>query len=186
MAMLSHPVVEDYLRAGILSELPLEIDWKLTGIGLLTRRSEQLSVFAAELAQRLRATAADIDGDVRASAWVRLACLEQVVTRRRGPTKLQPDVHGHGGTGSGGTVEIGGAPFSRDGRTRAVCRLIELIGPSALAICLTHHPLTFRPIAGRRLVVGRCSAGPISLPCGKSAGRPTFRRRPQQLRQRRF
>ena len=57
VAMLSHPVVEDYLRAGILSELPLEIDWKLTGFGLLTRRSEQLSGFAAELADRLRTIA---------------------------------------------------------------------------------------------------------------------------------
>ncbi|MEZ5652955.1 MAG: LysR family transcriptional regulator [Burkholderiaceae bacterium] len=58
VAMLSRPVVEDYLRAGFLRELPLRIDWKLSGFGLLTRRSEQLSGVAKELADRLRAIAA--------------------------------------------------------------------------------------------------------------------------------
>ena len=54
VAMLSKPVVADYLRAGILLELPLAIDWKLSGFGLLTRRSETLAGFADELAGHLR------------------------------------------------------------------------------------------------------------------------------------
>lgn len=63
VAMLSRPVVEDHLRAGILAELPLEIDWKLSGFGLLTRRSEGLSGFAEELANRLRLIAHRLDAN---------------------------------------------------------------------------------------------------------------------------
>lgn len=54
VAMLSRPVVEDFLTAGLLKELPLEIDWKLSEFGLLTRRDEALSHFALVLQQHLK------------------------------------------------------------------------------------------------------------------------------------
>lgn len=56
VAMLSRPVVEDYLTTGLLRELPLRIEWKLSDFGLLTRRGEELSTFAQLLAGHLRRT----------------------------------------------------------------------------------------------------------------------------------
>ena len=56
VAMLSRPVVEDYLTMGLMRELPLKIDWKLSDFGLLTRRGETLSHFAIALAEHLKRT----------------------------------------------------------------------------------------------------------------------------------
>lgn len=54
VALLSRSVVEDYLSTGLLRELPLQIDWKLSDFGLLTRRGEPLSSFAKTLAELLK------------------------------------------------------------------------------------------------------------------------------------
>ncbi|MDR5739657.1 MULTISPECIES: LysR family transcriptional regulator [unclassified Caballeronia] len=43
VAMLPESVVRDYLRAGLLAELPIEIGKSLSGFGLLRRKSETLS-----------------------------------------------------------------------------------------------------------------------------------------------
>jgi|SRR6056297_603020 len=54
VAMLSRPVVEDYLTTGLLRELPLQIAWKLSDFGILTRRGGSLSHFAQLLATHLK------------------------------------------------------------------------------------------------------------------------------------
>lgn len=59
VAMLSRPVVEDYLSAGMMRELPLPIEWKLSDFGLLTRRGETLTSFARELVDHLKRFAED-------------------------------------------------------------------------------------------------------------------------------
>ncbi|MFW6166814.1 MAG: LysR family transcriptional regulator [Ralstonia sp.] len=43
VAMLPESVVRDYLKAGLLRELPLAVGQKLTGFGVLTRREDVLS-----------------------------------------------------------------------------------------------------------------------------------------------
>lgn len=53
VAMLSRPVVEDYLTTGLLRELPVQVAWKLSDFGILTRRGETLSPFAQRLASHL-------------------------------------------------------------------------------------------------------------------------------------
>lgn len=40
-AMLSRPVVKDYLNIGLMRELPLRVDRRLSDFGLLTRRGKR-------------------------------------------------------------------------------------------------------------------------------------------------
>ena len=57
IAMLSESLIRDQVRAGLLCRLPVKIDARLTGFGLLTRRGEILRGAAAEFVDRIRATA---------------------------------------------------------------------------------------------------------------------------------
>jgi DNA-binding transcriptional LysR family regulator len=57
VAMLSEPLVRDQVRVGLLRRLPVRIDARLSGFGLLTRRGEALKGASADFAERLRAVA---------------------------------------------------------------------------------------------------------------------------------
>jgi DNA-binding transcriptional LysR family regulator len=54
VAMLPESVVRDYLKAGLLRELPLAVGQKLTGFGVLTRREDVLSEPAQAFCALLR------------------------------------------------------------------------------------------------------------------------------------
>lgn len=54
VAMLSEPAVRDHLTAGYLQKLPLKIESRMSGFGILTRRGERLTGTAARFAERLR------------------------------------------------------------------------------------------------------------------------------------
>jgi len=60
IAMLSESLIRDQIRAGLLCRLPIKIDARLTGFGLLTRRGEPLQGTAAEFADRIRAIARNV------------------------------------------------------------------------------------------------------------------------------
>ena len=55
IAMLSDSLIQDQIRAGWLCRLPIAIQARLSGFGLLTRRGEVLRGYAAEFADRIRA-----------------------------------------------------------------------------------------------------------------------------------
>ncbi len=55
VAMLSEPAVRDHLNAGLLRKLPLKIESRMSGFGILARRGEELTGPAARFAARLRA-----------------------------------------------------------------------------------------------------------------------------------
>ncbi|MCI0753065.1 LysR family transcriptional regulator [Teichococcus vastitatis] len=57
VAMLSEPLVRDHVAAGLLRQLPIVIEAKLSGFGILTRRGERLSGMSAEFAGLLRGVA---------------------------------------------------------------------------------------------------------------------------------
>lgn len=54
VAMLSEPLVRDYLASNLLCRLPVRIGARLSNFGLLTRRGETLTGASAEFAERLR------------------------------------------------------------------------------------------------------------------------------------
>jgi DNA-binding transcriptional LysR family regulator len=55
VAMLSEPAVRDHVTAGLLRKLPLKIESRMSGFGILARRGEELTGPAARFADRLRA-----------------------------------------------------------------------------------------------------------------------------------
>jgi DNA-binding transcriptional LysR family regulator len=55
VAMLSEPAVRDHVTAGLLRQLPITIESRMSGFGILMRRGEQLAGPAARFADRLRA-----------------------------------------------------------------------------------------------------------------------------------
>lgn len=55
VAMLSEPAVRDHLTTGLLRRLPLPIESRMSGFGILMRRGEKLSGVSSQFADRLRA-----------------------------------------------------------------------------------------------------------------------------------
>ena len=54
VAMLPESVVRDHLKAGLLTQLSLNVGQSLPGFGILTRRFESISPTAADFIQALR------------------------------------------------------------------------------------------------------------------------------------
>jgi DNA-binding transcriptional LysR family regulator len=71
VAMLSEPAVRDHLTTGLLRKLPLRIESRMSGFGILTRRGEKLTGRAAEFAERLRAISRNNSAKTAAKAAMR-------------------------------------------------------------------------------------------------------------------
>jgi DNA-binding transcriptional LysR family regulator len=65
VALISESVVRDHLRTGLLCRLPLEINGRLPGFGILTRRNGVLRPVALAFIEALRAVVADLSGKKR-------------------------------------------------------------------------------------------------------------------------
>ena len=59
VALISEPVVRDHLRAKLLCQLPLRIEGKLPGFGILTRRDTTLRLPAQAFVEALRTVASE-------------------------------------------------------------------------------------------------------------------------------
>lgn len=59
VALIPEPVVRDHLRAGLLCQIPLQIDGQLPVFGILTRRNNALRPTAQAFVEALRAVVAD-------------------------------------------------------------------------------------------------------------------------------